>query len=54
MADRWTMRPQQSENLSDSPQGVLRLNERELLFGKAAVINENTNERVVSVRAVTS
>jgi hypothetical protein len=35
MADRWTMRPQQSQNLSHSPQGVLRLNGRELLFGEA-------------------
>ncbi len=29
------MRPQQLENSGHSPQGVLRLNGRELLFGEA-------------------
>jgi len=37
-----------------SPQGVLRLNGRELLFEEAGPGNANTNERVLSVRNVTS
>ncbi len=36
------------------PQGVLRLNGRELLFGEAERVNVNTSECDLSVRRVTS
>lgn len=42
------------ENLGHSPQGVLRLNGRELLFGEADRGNVNTNKRILSVRMVTA
>jgi hypothetical protein len=34
--------------------GGVHLNRRELLFGEAKPINTNTNERILSVRKVTS
>jgi hypothetical protein len=34
--------------------GGVRLNGRELLFGEAGRINGNTNERILSVRKITS
>ena len=40
------------KQLGPSPQGVLRFNWREVLFGEAATVN--TNLRVLSVKFVTS